>query len=409
MMYHLSHAAKTFDAEINLPYSKSISNRLLMIHAMCHDSFEIINLSDANDTKLLAEALAQEATTIDVDDCGTAFRFLTAHLATKEGEFILTGSQQMKQRPIEQLVDALYQLGAEIYYLEKKGFPPLKISGKPLRGGRVDIDASVSSQFISALLLIAPTLKQGLALNIQGNTLSKPYIIMTIECMRYFGIDVRWTKNIITVSPQAYKAKNITVEADWSSLAFFLQAIVFSKYSYLKINGVYENSWQGDIKVLELYKRFGIKSDFENGYLLLSKENNNYPSNDFNVNLLNFPDLAPAYCCTLAGTRKMATVGGLDNLKFKESHRLKALQMELKKINQNCQFNNTDFSLFSSKLAPPKEAFSSHDDHRICMSLAPFALLFDIQLEGVETVSKSFPNFWNEMKKIGFTINRITR
>ncbi|MEE3037166.1 MAG: 3-phosphoshikimate 1-carboxyvinyltransferase [Bacteroidota bacterium] len=408
-MYHISHASKTFDAEIALPFSKSISNRLLIIQSLCKDPFDIYNLSAANDTRLLAKALRQETNNINVGDCGTAFRFLTAFLATKKGEFILTGSQQMKQRPIKPLADALKRLGAKIHYIEKEGFPPLKITSKRLTSNRIDIKSSISSQFISALLLIAPTLKQGLELNIQGNTLSKPYIIMTIECMRYFGIDVRWTKNIITVSPQAYKAKNITVEADWSSLAFFLQAMVFSKYSYLKINGVYENSWQGDTKVLELYKRFGIKSDFENGYLLLSKENNNYPSNDFNVNLLNFPDLAPAYCCTLAGTRKMATVGGLDNLKFKESHRLKALQMELKKINQNCQFNNTDFSLFSSKLAPPKEAFSSHDDHRICMSLAPFALLFDIQLEGVETVSKSFPNFWNEMKKIGFTINRITR
>jgi len=408
-MYHISHASKTFDAEIALPFSKSISNRLLIIQSLCKDPFDIHNLSDANDTQLLAKALSQETNTINVEDCGTAFRFLTAFLATKRGDFILTGSQQMKQRPIKPLVDALKGLGAGIHFIENEGFPPLKITGKRLTGGHIDINANISSQFISALLLIAPTLKQGLELNIQGNTLSKPYIMMTIECMRYFGIDVSWTKNIITVSPQAYKAKNITVEADWSSLAFFLQAMVFSKYSYLKINGVYKNSWQGDIKVLELYKRFGIKSDFENGYLLLSKENNNYLSNDFNVNLLDFPDLAPAYCCTLAGTRKMATVSGLDNLKFKESHRLKALQIELKKVNQNCQFNDTDFSLSSGKLASPKEAFSSHNDHRMCMSLAPFALLFDIQLEGVETVSKSFPNFWDEMRKIGFTINRITR
>ena len=392
MMYHLSHAAKTFDAEINLPYSKSISNRLLMIKAMCHDSFEIINLSDANDTKLLAEALAQEATTIDVDDCGTAFRFLTAYLATKEGEFILTGSQQMKQRPIEQLVDALYQLGAEIHYLEKKGFPPLKISGKPLSGGRVDIDASVSSQFISALLLIAPTLRNGIDLHIIGKTLSKPYIMMTIESMRYFDVDVKWTHNIINVSPQTYRAKNIKVEADWSSLAFFLEAMVFSGRSSLKINGLFENSWQGDAKVLELYKRFGIESEFKNSYLYLRK-NTHDDRSDFNTNLIDFPDLAPAYCCTLAGINKTATVGGLDNLLFKESHRLKALQTELKKINQNSHYTKTDFRLSMSKLRPPIEPFSSHNDHRMCMSLAPFALLFDIKLNGVDTIKKSFPNF----------------
>lgn len=408
MMYHLSHPSKTFDAEITLPYSKSISNRLLIIQALCKNSFEISNLSNAHDTKVLAETLAQNTPSIDVKDCGTAFRFLTAYLATREGEFILTGSKQMKRRPIKYLVDALKQLGAEIHYLEKKGFPPLKISGKPLAGGRVDINASISSQFISALLLIAPTLNQGLELNLQGKILSKPYIMMTIECMRHFDVDVKWTKNIIHVLPQTYRSKNIKVEADWSSLAFFLQAMAFSKQSSLKISGLFENSWQGDAKMLEVYSRFGIKSQFINGYLYLSKKDSISETDNYNINLIDLPDVAPAYCCTLAGINKTAVVSGLDNLKHKESHRLMVLHEELNKMKQNSRYTNSMFSLLPSTLSRSVLPFESHNDHRICMSLAPFGLLFDVEINGVETVQKSFPNFWQEMKKIGFTINQTT-
>lgn len=408
MKYHITHPTKSFDAEIDLPYSKSISNRALIIQALCQKTFKISNLSSANDTIILSNALNQTSSIFDLEDCGTAFRFLTAYLATTPGEFTLTGTQRMKKRPVKDLVNALNSLGAKVHYLEEEGFPPLKIKGKPLNGGTIHINTNISSQFVSALLLIAPRLKNELVLYLEGPLLSKPYISMTIEIMRYFGVFVKWNGNTITITPQPYLAKDLNIEADWSSLAFFLEAMVLSKNATLKINGLFKNSWQGDAAVLKIFNSLGVNSEFQSNYLFLKKEKQVSSPSSFDINLLNYPDLAPAYCCTIAAINKTAKVSGLNNLIFKESNRLKTLQMELKKINQETSYSNTDFKLLTSKLTLPQSPFTSHNDHRIAMSLAPLALLFDIEIDGVESVQKSFPNYWKEVQKLGFIISDVT-
>lgn len=408
MICHLSHATKSFDADIDLPSSKSISNRALIIQALCEDSFEIINLSTANDTLVLNKALQQTSTTIDVQDCGTAYRFLTAFLASKSGEFILKGNPQMNKRPIKNLVDALIDLGADIQYLDNIGYPPLKINGKPLKGGTVSISANVSSQFISALLLIAPKLKNGLVLHLKEKVLSQPYIRMTLHIMSYYGIVYEWENDTIKILNQSYRAKNLVVEADWSSLAFFLQAMVFSSEATLRVKGLFKNSWQGDAQALTIFESFGIKSEFNSNGLQLKKHSSiSFPA-PCDINLIDYPDLAPPYCCMLAGIQQTATVTGLDNLMLKESHRLKALQTELKKMCQESSYNLESFKLSASSLCNPSVPFNAHNDHRIAMSLAPFGLLYDVAIVGAESVQKSFPNFWKEFQKIGFTITYST-
>ncbi len=408
MDYHISHKTKTINAEVNLPTSKSISNRALIIQALTSGSFQIHKLSTSKDTQLLSTALKTKSNTIDVGDSGTAFRFLTALLACKEGEFTLTGSKRMKERPIKELVSALKKLGADIKYIEKEGYPPLQISGKQIEGGGISVDASISSQFVSALLLIAASLKKGLTISLEGDILSTPYIKMTLEILSYFGIESKWIGNTISVKNQPYKAKDITIEGDWSAVAFLLEIMSLAQSGTLKINGLFENSWQGDSKVLEIFKNLGVESKFQDSSLHLSKKEI-VNSTSLDINLIDYPDLAQAYCCSLAGLGKTATIKGLQNLKYKESHRLSALKCELEKFQQKSNYTDTDFILRDSTLTSPKQNLETHNDHRMAMCLAPLGMLFDIKINDVEVVSKSYPTFWEDLKKMGFTVSALTR
>ncbi|MDB2675461.1 3-phosphoshikimate 1-carboxyvinyltransferase [Flavobacteriales bacterium] len=408
MNYHISHKTKKIDAEINLPKSKSLSNRALIIKALCSESFTIEDLSSSKDTQLLSKALHSQSSTINVGDSGTAFRFLTALLSTKSGEFMLSGSERMKERPIKDLVNALTALGADIEYLEKEGYPPLKIAGKTIEGGKVSIDASISSQFVSALLLIAPSLKKGLEITLLGNVLSKPYISMTLKMMTYFGVDSQWDGNTICVKKQSYVAKDIQIEGDWSALAFLLEILVLSEEGKLKINGLFEESWQGDYKLLEIFKLLGIESKFQNSSLYVSKRKNSEISKSLDLSLVNYPDLAQAYCCSLVGLSRNATISGLQNLKYKESHRLAALKKELEKLNQKSEYTDSEIKLQNSKIAAPKQNLETHNDHRMAMCLAPFGILFDVKINDVEVVSKSYPTFWEDLKKMGFIVTALS-
>ena len=243
MDFLISHTSKSINADLILPPSKSISNRALIIQALCQSRPKLLNLSKSSDTQSLVQALQTTSKTIDVGDAGTSMRFITAYLSQQEGSYILTGSDRMKERPIGHLVEALNSIGADINYLEKDGFPPLAINGKALEGGKVDISTSVSSQFVSALLLIAPTLKKGLSLSLKGELLSKPYIKMTLDIMRYFGIQSYWTNNSIQVEPQKYVSKDLKVDSDWSALAFILQAMYIAKSAQVSISGLSKDSW----------------------------------------------------------------------------------------------------------------------------------------------------------------------
>lgn len=407
MDFLISHTSKSINADLILPPSKSISNRALIIQALCQSKPKLLNLSQSSDTQSLVQALQTTSKTIDIGDAGTSMRFLAAYLSQQEGSYILTGSDRMKERPIGHLVEALNSIGADINYLEKDGFPPLAINGKALEGGKVDISTSVSSQFVSALLLIAPTLKKGLSLSLKGELLSKSYIKMTLDIMRYFGIQSSWTNNTIQVEPQNYVSKDLKVESDWSALAFILQAMSIAKSAQVSISGLSKDSWQGDSYVLNLFEKFGLQYEFKDEKLYLKKLNKDL-NGDYNVNLIDTPDLAQAYCCTLSALSKSAKIKGLNNLKLKESHRLKALHMELNKIGQHSRYSEDTIQLESSVLHTPTESFDSHNDHRMAMCLAPFALLFDIKIKNIEVVNKSYPSYWEDLKKMGFTISPLT-
>ena len=386
----IHHPTKVVECEIDLPASKSISNRLLIIQALCKQEFATTNLSDSLDTKSLQRALKANATTIDVGAAGTSFRFLTAYLSTLDGNrFILTGSNRMKERPIKELVNVLLELGVEIKYLEKLGFPPLEIIGTNIKENKVSIDGKISSQFISALLLIAPSLKNGIELTISGEIVSKPYIIMTLKLMKKFGISHTWQEDTIKIKPQKYSPKDYDIEADWSAASFWYEIAALSSNCNIRLNGLTENSIQGDQKVTDLFENLGVQTIFKNGSIILTKKEENVISKE--VNLINTPDLYQPLKCTLFAKNLTTKFLGLQTLKDKETNRIKSVEKEL------------------LNLATTKE-ITTYKDHRMAMSFAPLCLRHDtLQINDVGVVDKSYPNFWSDLKKGGFIITPLTR
>ena len=389
MNYKISHPTNVVECEIDLPASKSISNRLIIIQALCKEKFSITNLSNSEDTKSLQKALKDTTNTIDIGDAGTSFRFLTAYLSSLVGSrFILTGSNRMKERPIKELVDALLKLGVEIKYLDKIGFPPLAISGSDIKENKVTIDGKISSQFISALLLIAPTLKNGIKLKISSKIVSKPYIIMTLKLMGEFGIFHTWQENTIEIKPQKYIAKDYDIEADWSAASFWYEIAALSRSCNIILNGLSKNSIQGDRKVIELFKNLGVQTKFKNGSTILTKKKENIISKE--INLINTPDLYQPFKCTLFSKNLTTKFLGLQTLKIKETNRIKAVEKELLKLNTT-------------------KKITTYKDHRMAMSFAPLCLKYDtLQINDVDVVNKSYPNFWNDFKKGGFIIKPLT-
>lgn len=389
MNYKVTHPTKIVNCKIELPASKSISNRLLIIKALCKDNFEIENLSNSNDTKNLIQALNSSKKIIDVNHAGTSFRFLTAFLALQQNkEVILTGSDRLKERPIKDLVEALRKMGAQIKYLNKERLAPLRILGANLKGGSIEINGETSSQFISSILLISPNLSDGIELKINGKLVSKPYVLMTLKLMSMFGIKWTWIKNVITIRKQIYIAKNYSVEADWSSASFWFQIASLSEKCNITLNGLQQNSIQGDKKVLDLFKNFGVLSVFENGKLILTKTKSN--SLVKKINLIETPDLYQPLKCTLFAKNIRAEFSGLNTLKNKETNRVSSVKKELAKLT-------------STKI------IKTYQDHRMAMSFAPLCLKFkELQINNSEVVNKSYPNFWNDLKKGGFIISPLS-
>ena len=389
MNYKVSHPTKLVECEIDLPSSKSISNRLLIIKSLCEEDFTITNLSVSDDTKSLQKALNSTDKIIDVGAAGTSFRFLTSYLSTLVGkEFNLTGSDRMKKRPIQKLVDVLIKMGSQIEYLEKEGFPPLKILGTELKGGEIEIDAAVSSQFISSILLISPTLEKGLTINILGNIVSKPYIKMTLMLMEEFGISHSWNGNKIEIKSQKYITKNCSIETDWSASSFWFQIASLSESCKITLNGLSKSSIQGDKNVMDLYKELGVNSEFKNNALILTKNSNSSFSNK--IDLLDYPDLYQPLKCSVFAKNLNTQFLGLQTLKNKETNRIDAVEKE---------FQN----LTSSKI------IETYEDHRMAMSFAPLCLKYgELQINNIEVVSKSYPNFWKDLEKGGFRITPVT-
>ncbi len=386
MNYKISHPTKVVNCEIDLPSSKSISNRLLIIRSLCKESFGIKNLSNSDDTRSLDLALNSKSNLIDVGAAGTTFRFLTSYLSSLVGgEFILTGTDRMKERPIKELVDSLKELDAEIEYIEEENFPPLKIKGAELKSKKIKIDGSVSSQFISSILLVSPTIKGGLELEIKGDLVSKPYVLMTLNLMKEFGIKWDWTCNKITIEEQNYKAQNYTVESDWSAATFWFQIASLSENCNIKLNGLAKNSIQGDKEVRGIFKNLGVESEFANKQLILTK----IPEGTFpeKVDSIETPDIYQSLKCTLFAKGTSTEISGIQTLKDKETNRISAVKNELKKLNQS-------------------KIIETYNDHRMAMSFAPLCLTFgELQINNPEVVSKSYLNFWEDLKKGGFKIS----
>ncbi|PCH69834.1 MAG: 3-phosphoshikimate 1-carboxyvinyltransferase [Bacteroidetes bacterium] len=411
MKFKLSKQEKSINGTIQLVASKSESNRALIIKALCKDDFAIQNLSKAEDTITLQKLLQSNSHELDVGAAGTTMRFLTAYLACQEGEWILKGSDRMHKRPINILVDALKQLGANIEYLENDGFPPLMIQGKNLAGSAIDIRGDVSSQFISALLMIAPTLKGGLNLTLKGKILSKPYIELTLKLMNYFGIEYQMIDHEISISNQKYVAQDYTVENDWSAASYWYQLACFADTAEIIIPNLFKESLQGDSVISEIMKSFGIETTFLNdGIKIIKKGNPVYSDNNpFVFDFSDNPDLAQTLIVTCAGLKISFKINGLDNLSIKETDRIKALQTELGKINIILNRSDNYFSTTYNDIVNAKPViFNTYEDHRMAMCLAPLALRYaNVSITDPEVVSKSYPNYWEELRSVGFNIEEV--
>lgn len=394
------------ETRVSLPASKSLSNRLLIIRALCDDGFAIENLSDADDTKILEQCLQQihEYRIFSVQDAGTALRFLTAVFAITHGNRLLTGTPRLLERPVGPLVDALNRLGAKIHYFDKKGFPPLVINGSEIRGGKVAVDAGISSQFVSALLLIAPALPEGLEISLKNAVASAPYIRMTLGLMNYFGVVTAWNDDLIKIEPQKYKAKDIFVEADWSAAAFWYEIAALAEDAEIELIGLNEHSLQGDAVVADVFSKLGVQTTLLPDAIKLTKcpVESGLQEFDFFEN----PDMFPAVIATCVGSGISCRFTGLQNLAIKESDRVTAMLTELEKFGYRFR-RDVDGSLMSENSKQIKISqiinCNSYNDHRIAMALSPLSLKgFTLNIDNASCVAKSYPSYFEDIKNAGF-------
>lgn len=418
MKYRISNPTKKLSGCITLTASKSESNRALIIQALCKESFDIGNLATANDTKVLQRILVAAknpgvSAIYDVEDAGTAMRFLTAYFATKPGVHVLQCSVRMKERPIGILVKALRELGAEIEYLEKGGFPPLKITGKQLTGTEVEMDGSVSSQFISALLMISPELPNGLVIKFKGAVTSIPYVNMTLKMMEEFRVYGQWHDEHISVSKQSYHKKNdehytFNIGSDWSSASYWYALAALSKDVDFTIKGLKLPSLQGDAVVADIFTFFGIRTTYTEDGVHLTKIRSK--KEHFAYDFSDCPDLAQTVAVVASALGVPALFNGLHTLRIKETDRIIALKNELFKLGVEVKINNNS----SIELIPKDASITSdkviatYSDHRMAMAFAALAMRHDsIIIANPEVVKKSYPDFWKDLKSVGVIIEEL--
>lgn len=405
-MTYTVQAGRSLNGEIQLPASKSISNRALILNAMTglpKGDF-LQNLADCDDTMVMNKALAFDSNKIDIGAAGTSMRFLTAFLAGLDGEWEITGSERMQNRPIRLLVDALNSLGADITYLEKEGFPPLKIFGKKLKGGAIRIDGGISSQYLSALMMAAPAMENGLTLTIEGALISKPYFQMTLEMMRLWGVDSTWDGTTVVIKPQTYKQISFTVESDWSGASYWYEMLSLAEEGSVFLKGLFKDSLQGDAKVAEWFEKLGVHTEYLTDGVRLTKTDVSLKK--FEADLTDQPDLAQTLAMTCALNALPFRLTGLQSLKIKETDRLKALVDESAKLGFVLVASEDSILEWTGEIctmfAVPIETY---EDHRMAMAFAPAALAYGIILiKDPEVVSKSYPNFWNDLKSAQFHI-----
>lgn len=394
------------DTTIQLPSSKSISNRALIINALGKGIHQPENLSECDDTQVMIRALnGQPHDTIDILAAGTAMRFLTAYLSVTPGSRIITGTQRMQQRPIQVLVDALRELGANIRYVSNEGYPPLHITGAKLSQTHISLPGNISSQYISALLMIAPTLEHGLTICLTGSIISRPYINLTLQLMRDFGAKADWVNDHeLKVMPQPYQSIPYYIESDWSAASYWYQIVALSSQATVTLPGLLKNSYQGDSQVAGLFQQLGVNTLYQDNQVLLTKSTNIVDRLEYDF--VNQPDLAQTFVVTCALLGVPFRFTGLQSLKIKETDRIAALIKEMKKLGYVLQ-EAEDSILFwnGERCERSDEAIDTYEDHRMAMAFAPACLaLGDIYMNNPHVVSKSYPRYWENLQTAGFMI-----
>jgi len=407
MHIRLSHSKLIQHSEITITGSKSESNRLLLLQAL-YPKLEIKNVSNSDDSKVMKKALTTLSDTVDIHHAGTAMRFLTAYFAIQEEkEIVLTGSERMQERPIKILVDALRTLGADIKYIANEGFPPLKIKGTAALNNEVSLSANVSSQYISALLLIAPKLKHGLTLTLEGKITSVPYINMTLNLLKSIDVKTSFKNNVIRVKSKAEKqnVQELIVESDWSSASYFYSCIALGELgTEITLSSYKKDSLQGDSSLIELYKNFGVSTRFDGHYIILKKTHIEKHLPRIEFNLSNSPDLAQTIAVTCLGLGLKCHLTGLHTLKIKETDRLVALKNEIEKFGTEVHITTSTLTISDPKELNKGITIDTYKDHRMAMAFTPLALKIPFSVNNADVVSKSYPDFWTDLSKIGFQI-----
>ena len=405
-IYHPTGKVK---AHLKVPGSKSESNRLLILQALSGNKWKIENLSSARDTQNLLQILASGLKHVNVMDAGTSMRFLTAYYAATNQPIHLTGSSRMQERPIAPLVHALSEMGFDIRYAGQEGFPPLEIVPvQNLKGidDEVYIAGNISSQFITALLLIAPFLSKGLTIHFTTSLVSRSYIEMTTQMLQYFGVNVDWKEDSIHIPNSKLEQKDYAVGGDWSSAAYWYSVAFLAKEAEIFLEGMKDDWNQGDREVADWMKRFGITTEFDSAGATLRKVEVSYPKM-MKLNFRDNPDLAQTFAAMFAVKNIYATFSGIDSLKIKETDRIAALQTELLKMNVHFDYSDFyDFYQIKGEFHLPAKPIATYNDHRMAMSFAPLALLGEIEIEHPNVVEKSYPGFWNDLEKAGFVIQQ---
>lgn len=391
---------------ITPPASKSESNRVLIIDALTGHRSDIQNLSNARDTQTMIRLLKSDDHVLDVIDAGTTMRFLTAYLAITGQERVLTGTKRMCERPIKLLVDALKQLGAAIGYMQQEGYPPLEIkefNKANVKTNRLKIKGDVSSQYITALLMIAPELPQGLVLELEGKVGSKPYIAMTLSLMKHFGVQSEWQSNIISIAAQEYVPATYKVESDWSAASYWLAAVALGSDASLELFGYHQQSLQGDHVITEIMAHCGVKSEFTENGLKLTKQAH---VTDFSWDFTDCPDLAQTIVVVCAAKGITCTLSGLESLRIKETDRITALQNEIRKFGADLVEieKDTTYKVIPGAFTVDGQMVNTYKDHRMAMAFAPLCLIGDITIEAPEVTAKSYPHFWEDIKAVGITL-----
>ena len=407
MYCRITGIPEKLDADVRLPASKSLSNRALTLKKLSPEPFQINNLSDARDTTVLDQLLSSDEDILDAGESGTAIRFLVAVLASTESdkEVLLTGSSRMKQRPIGPLVEALKDLGADIQYQDHPGFPPLLIRGKRLEGGRAEMDASVSSQFISALLMVAPLMKNGLKLHLKNRPVSLSYVKMTTQLMGYFGINCHWeSNNLIEVPPGHYLPRDITIESDWSSASYWYGLVALSPGGKARFKGLNKKSPQGDRIIASYMESFGVKTRFRSELIEIEKKAGIKPY--FVKNMVNVPDLIPTMAALCSCFNISTHIKGTNTLSIKESDRTEVLKTELGKVGYQLQKGNNEIKGIPSQLPIRNSVMLDPcGDHRMAMAFALHAYInSNIRIKEPEVVEKSFPGFWDSLRDNGIKV-----